>query len=115
MSDVFTQGPRCEFDAESITVDSTVGGKSLTASKLRKLGATAFDRTNANSAFISVEGADIRIAFGPAIILDNSTPTGHLVVAGSSFTIVGATLLDKIRFIEAQGSTPAVIHVTYFS
>ena len=82
---------------ESVTVDSTAGGKALT-----KYGRNKY-------AIITVETAQIRFT------LDGTAPTttvGHLLNAGDILELDSLEDMKSFRAIRT-GATSATIHVTY--
>lgn len=95
------------YDYENITVDNTVGGKGFTASKI--------NGSQAQSVTFTVDcasGTDCPIR----ITLNGTAPTtsvGMRVVYGQSVTIYSNSNIRNFRAIR-EGSTSAIINVTYF-
>lgn len=88
------------FAYESITVDSTEGGKTLTANTYT---------TKCKKAFITVETAELRFR------IDGTGPTsseGHLLEPGESITLHNYAQIVKFKAIRT-GSTSAVLKITY--
>jgi hypothetical protein len=95
---------------ESITIDDTVGGVGLTASKYKP----GNDPNNGNASrdaarvFITVETAACRYNY------DGTAPTsttGHLLGAGDVITLVGDDAIRNFRAIRTGASS--TLQVTY--
>lgn len=87
------------FAHESITVDNTSGGKSLTAATYGQ----------ARIAFISVEDAQIRFT------VDGTAPTttvGHIANSTDKFYLLSGNEITRFRAIRT-GSTSGVVKVSY--
>lgn len=91
-------GQLVAFAGERLTVAAVaVGPTTATYAPTDQVAAEAVDA--------SVETADIRLYF------DGRTPTaslGHLIVAGSSFRVEGATNVAQLKMIRATGTSAAV-------
>jgi hypothetical protein len=93
-------------DFEKITVSSTTTGP--TASKLTKTATGSFAMSAARVLF-TVETDSIRIRF------DGTNPdatTGHLLTAGSTFTLNGVENISNLKMIRV--TTDATVQITYF-
>lgn len=112
MSQLISFSPRPAYAFESITVDDTAGGKSLTAATYRKqVGPGAPDWQMPRKAFITVETASIRFSIVPGVA-PTATTNGHEIGANMSFEIEGQQIID-FRVIRST-ATSATIRVTYF-
>jgi len=84
---------------DSITIDNTVGGVSLTAASAAR----------ANRVFITAETADMRFRY------DSGAPTttvGHLLSDGDTLTLYGTQNIKNFLAIRT-GETSGVLKVTY--
>lgn len=86
---------------EAITIDDSVGGKSLTSSKYQ----------GASKALITVETSQIRFR------VDGAAPTaavGHIADSDDQITLDSIEEIAKFKAIRT-GAISAVINVTYFN
>ncbi len=99
--------------SESVTVDATSGGVSLTATKYNPGSSSDHpgDKMPVKSAFITVEDNEIRFNINPAVTV-TPTANGHEAGVGTSFEIHGRAVAN-FRAIRTGGSS-GVIRVTYF-
>lgn len=91
------------FDFEKLTIDNTVGGIGLTASKLSST-------PSPKKVIITAEDAQLRYT------VDGTTVTsliGHLMSPLDSLVLEGYSQLNSFRAIR-KGATSAVLMVTYF-
>ena len=114
MSQVVSFGPRPVFASETIIVDSTAGGVGVTATKLTKGVADNFaaEVLKAQSALVTVETAEIRVNFDPAVTVTASA-NGHLFQVGDSFTVDGYDTIMRMKMIRTTAVSGSV-KVTYF-
>lgn len=90
------------YDFETITIDSTVGGVGLTASKLNST-------PKPKRAFITFETAQCRMT------MDGTAPTttvGHLYNPTQSLMLEGYSQMNGFKAIRV-GGTSATLQVTY--
>lgn len=101
---------------EAVTVDATVGGKALGATKYKTAGSQGplqlgvFNQHRARVAVLNLESQPIRYT------LDGTAPTttyGHLLVAGQWLIIQGAGNIAKFRAIRTTGSS-GTLQAEYF-
>ncbi|KKL96689.1 hypothetical protein LCGC14_1841970 [marine sediment metagenome] len=95
-----------QFNQEELTVDGTVGGKSLTASKYAASGGWG----SATKAIVQVLSASIRFR------LDGTAPTsstGFAESVGSSFELNGEAEILGFKAIRTSGSDAKII-VAYY-
>ena len=110
MSTLITTSPRDVIGSETITVDATAGGKSLTAATYTVVGVGGVNHY-AKEAYISVEDQQLRWNVNPAVTVDASS-NGHEANDGDVIVIHGQQI-PNFRAIRT-GGTSAVIRVTYF-
>lgn len=94
------------FAHESVTVDATAGGVSLTAATYAPGG-----RPGAVKAVITCETAQVRYTY------DGTAPTttvGHLLESGSAIIVEGPGNISKFKAIRT-GGTSGTLKVTYES
>lgn len=92
------------YTLESLTIDNTVGGVALSASKY-----AVVNRPNAALAFLSLETAQIRFT------LDGTAPTttvGHILDSGQNLTLRSSNEIARFRAIRT-GASSGVITVSY--
>ena len=98
---------------ESITVDSTAGGKSLTAATYTvSIDSNTGLKKKASRALISVETQSVRWNVSPGVTVTDTT-NGHLAAALDSIWLTSTTQIENFRAIRATGSD-GTIRVTYF-
>jgi len=109
----FIAGPLHAYAHESIAVDSTAGGKALTA-------ATYDAVINANDvvttrhpklAVITVEDQNLRWATNPGTTV--SSTVGHLAQAGDVISVEGYENIKNFRAIRATG-TDSNLRATFY-
>ena len=99
--------------SESLTIDSTAGGKSLTAAQYQQAQSSNDAReTVATRALVTVEAQPIRWSINPAVTV-TATTNGHYAAALDAFWLTNATEILNFRAIRATGSD-GTIRVTYF-
>lgn len=95
---------------ETVTVDATVGGVALTATKHHPVNTeSSNDTRSAVRVFITVEGGQIRYNY------DGTAPTsttGHLLNAGDALVLVADDAIANFRAIRT-GGTSGTLMVTY--
>lgn len=113
MSIVVSIGSRPVYGSETISVDNTSGGVGVTATKLIKAASDNYpsEFTKVKSALFTVETAEIRVNFDPAVTV-TATTNGHLFQVGDNFTVDGYDNILRLKMIRT-GST-ASVKVTYF-
>lgn len=62
--------------------------------------------------WITVENADIRVAFGTSASQGTTTGKGHVVASGASLRIPDPKKITSMRFISRTASTPAHIQAS---
>jgi hypothetical protein len=98
----WSQKPKVGFDFEVIAVSNTA--ITLTALKYQPTGAD-----KADSAFITLEGGDIRYRY------DGTAPTatvGHLLSDGGFLVLIGQNQMEKFKAIRVGGRDGS-LSVTY--
>ena len=109
MSMVIVNGSLTPMNHESVSVDDTVGGVALTATKYFTHEAGGI-HTYAVEALITAETAETRWT------VDGTAPTttvGHLLSVGSGLLLQGTAAITAFRAIKT-GGTNATFKVTYF-
>ena len=96
------------YDHESITIDATVGGVGLTASKIRPTGGHAREAVRV---LITVETAEIRYTYNGTA---PTTTVGHILNVDDALTLYGQPSIDRFKAIRT-GATSGTIKVTYES
>lgn len=99
------------YNAETITVDATADGVSLTSSIYK---GTAQAVMGATRVYITVETAPFRYLYCPTAKLTVTSAIGHLANIGDVIVLEGAENIDNFRAIRTSGVS-AVITVTYES
>ncbi len=109
----FIAGPLYAYAHESITVDSTAGGKALTAATYDTTLIANGQVTNRRpkQAVVTVEDQNLRWAADPSTTV--SSTVGHLAQAGDVITIEGYENIKNFRAIRSTGSS-SNIRVTFY-
>src|SRR3990167_6209258 len=109
----FIAGPLHAYAHESITVDSTAGGKSLTAATYDAVINANGVVTNRHPklAVVTVEDQNLRWACNPGTTV--SSTVGHLAQAGDVISIEGYENIKNFRAIRATG-TDSNLRVTFY-
>jgi hypothetical protein len=107
----FVQGAQPVLGYESVTVDNTSGGVKLTPTKFELFDSTSGARRQANIAFLSVEGYEIRYMHDPGTAVTSSE--GHLAEPGDIIELQSISQVRNFRAIRT-GANSATLRVTYF-
>lgn len=106
--------PSRVIGSETITVDNTAGGVSLSSAQYTQQdGPNAADITKAHTAYCTVEAQEIRWNINPAVTVDASS-NGHAAAAATGFWLWTTEQILNFRAIRTGGSS-GTLRVTYFA